>query len=120
MLCQFSVSRLCQTKPNNCTMAKNKLRKAKGMESYDWLIIQLQDGRQIKGYYYGSRLLQEDLPEGYHKYDLRETDDDAGDIASIKDFILVNHHGTFITKEFIDCMEEIPVVWWTWDPYDPD
>ena len=101
-------------------MARKKLRKARGMENYDWLTIELEGGRTIKGYYYGGRVFITQLPEGYHKYDLRECDDDSGDIASIKDFVLVNHYGTFITKEVIDCIDEIPVVWWSWDPFDPD
>lgn len=99
---------------------KKKLRKAKGMENYDWLTIELADGREIKSYYHGGRLYDTEVPEGYHKYDLRESDDDMADIASIKDFVLVNHHGTFLTTEVIDCSEEIPVTYWNWDPYDPE
>ena len=100
-------------------MKRLKLRKAEGMEQYDWLTIELEGGRTIKGYYYGGRLSADQLPEGYHRYDLRESDDDCADIASIRDFVLVNHHGTFITKEVIECPDDVPVVYWNWDPFNP-
>lgn len=102
-------------------MSKRQLTKPAAMNGYDWLVLELggkEYKRTIKGYYYGGRLSEKQLPEGYHRYDLRECDDEPGDIASIKDFVLVNHHGTFITRETIDCSEEIPVTWWSWDPYD--
>lgn len=97
---------------------KNTLSKPRGMEGYDWLTLVIEGTRTVRGYYYGSRLCEEQLPDGYHRYDLRECDDEPGDIASIKDFILVNHHGTFITREVIDCKQELAVTWWCWDPYE--
>lgn len=85
--------------------------------SFDPLAITLEDGRVIRGHYYGGRLSQAETPEGYNRYDLREDDDNCGDIAEVKDFVLVNHFGTFVTKETIDCTEGIPVTYWDWDYY---
>lgn len=80
-------------------------------------IIENGKTRDVKGYYYAGRRCDIGKPKGYNVYDLRESDDDGGDIASIKDFILVNHFGTFLTKELINCAtDELKVVWWSWDP----
>lgn len=74
--------------------------------------------KEVKGYYYGGRRTDLGKIDGYNVYDLRETDDGECDIASIKDFVLVNHYGTFITKEVIDCIEDLPVTWWSFDPWE--
>ena len=95
------------------------LKVLKELELDDLTIRIIENGkeRDVKGYYYAGRRYDIGKLEGYHIYDLRESDDDGGDIASVKDFILVNHFGTFITKEVIDCAtEELKVVWWSWDP----
>jgi len=84
---------------------------------FDFLTIELADGRTVRGYHYGGRLDRDDVPAGFHKYDLREADVDCGDIASISDYVLVNHFGTFITEEDLNLTEEIAVNYWNWDPY---
>lgn len=83
-----------------------KLKGLEHLSHVDQLTLRLRGGREVKGYLYGGRL----------------SDDEMGDISEIADFVLVNHYGTFITREQIDCKERIPVTWWDWpyDPADPD
>ncbi len=99
-----------------------KLKGLEHLSHVDQLTLRLKGGREVKGYLYGGRLSDDEMPEGFRRYDLREDDDDMGDISEIADFVLVNHYGTFITREQIDCKEGIPVTWWDWpyDPADPD
>jgi len=50
------------------------------------------------------RLDRDQLPEGVYKYDIRHSDE-GYDACEVKDFIMVNHMGTIITKEPIEMDE---------------
>ena len=89
----------------------------KGLD-LDYLTLYLADGRVVKGYNYCGRMREEDVPNGYHKYDMRDDDDCSGRICEIKDFVLVNHFDTFLTTETIDCKDGIEVVDWDFDPWE--
>lgn len=45
------------------------------------------------------RLDSEHVPEGYHRYSVRECDDGSGDPATIERHVLVNHLMDILTKE---------------------
>ena len=97
---------------------KIKHTELKGLD-LDYLTLYLADGRVVRGYDYCGRMKNEDVPKGYHKYDMREADC-SGDICGLKDFVLVNHYDTFLTKEEIDCKEELQVVDWDFDPWEDE
>jgi len=50
------------------------------------------------------RIFRDQLPERVYAYDVRHSDDGM-DVAEIKEFIMVNHMGTIITKEPIEMDE---------------
>lgn len=52
-----------------------------------------------------SRLDRNELPDGVHQYDIRHSDEDGFAACEVKDFILVNHMGTIITKDSIQMDE---------------
>lgn len=84
----------------------------------DQLTLWLKGGRKVQGYFDCCRIKREQVPEGYHKYDLRHSDDDDGEITEIQDTVVVNHFGTFVTKEVIDNAKDgLPVEEWDFDPW---
>ena len=96
-------------------------KELKGID-LDYLTLQIKENgnrRTVHGYFYNGRRSSFTQPKGYNIYDLRETDDGECDIASIKDFVLVNHYGTFITNETIACANnELEVISWDFDPWE--
>ncbi len=48
------------------------------------------------------RISRKTLPDGIYAYDLRDRDDCSGNLAELRNFVLVNHLGTVITKEPIE------------------
>lgn len=80
----------------------------------DRLTLWLADGTEVKGYETCLRVRPEEVPEGYNKYDLRETDELDGTIAEIAEFVWVNHFGTFLTEQKLDCRDGIEVVEWNY------
>lgn len=50
------------------------------------------------------RILRDQLPEEVYAYDVRHSDDGM-DVAEIKEFVMVNHMGTIITKQPIEMDE---------------
>lgn len=54
----------------------------------------------VEGVFTSLRISRDSLPEGFHKYSLREGD--TGWFSEISSGILLNHAGDFITKEPID------------------
>ncbi len=52
------------------------------------------------------RIDRKSLPEGLYGYDLRDCDDCSGDPSELRNFVLVNHWGTVITKEPIEGADE--------------
>lgn len=52
------------------------------------------------------RLDRDKLPEGVYKYEIRHSDEDGMEAVQAKDFVLVNHMGTIITKEPIQTDED--------------
>lgn len=49
-----------------------------------------------------SRVSREDIPEGLFLYDIRHSDNDWGQPATLENTVRVNWFGTIITKEPID------------------
>lgn len=45
------------------------------------------------------RIDRKTIPDGLYAYDLRDDDDQSGTPRELKDFIMVNHWGTVITRE---------------------
>ena len=56
--------------------------------------------------FFNERVKQEDVPEGLYRYDLRGSDDDPGDPASVEDHVAVNHAGTILTAKPLDIPKE--------------
>ena len=52
------------------------------------------------------RIKRADLPKGVCCYDIRHDDECKGDMAQIKDYVMVNHWGTVISKEPFEPREE--------------
>ena len=52
------------------------------------------------------RIDRKSLPDGLYAYDLRDCDDCSGNPAELRNFVLVNHWGTVITKEPIEGADE--------------
>ena len=52
------------------------------------------------------RIDRKSLPEGLFAYDLRDCDDCCGEPCELRNFVLVNHWGTVITKEPIEGASE--------------
>ena len=78
-------------------------------EINDWddLVIELPDKKIIGGKFTSMRIDRNTIPEGLHAYDVRHADFDTDNfICFIKDFILVNHFGTFVTPETIEGSDE--------------
>ena len=89
----------------------------KPMEDADWLTIEIE-GRTVKGFCHQGRLHASNIPEGYNKYEIRETDDLEGNLGELKYSVLVNFFGCFLTRETIDCMDGIAITDWNWDPWE--
>jgi len=74
-------------------------------EINDWddLVIELPDGSIIGGQFTSMRIDRDTIPEGLHAYDIRHADYDT-DIfmCFVKDYVLVNHFGTFVTPKTIE------------------
>lgn len=71
----------------------------------DWedLTIELDNGNIIGGRFTNMRINRDTIPRNLCAYDLRSDEDDADDwFCQIKDFVLVNHAGTFVTETKID------------------
>lgn len=66
----------------------------------DWGIV-LKDKTVIKGLFVCVRVDSADVPEGMHKYELREHDW-LDCPASVEKRVVVNFYGTFVTDEPID------------------
>lgn len=84
----------------------------------DPLTIWLADGRVLHGYYTCCRVSQLMLSEGYHKYDIRESADLNGDMVELKELVIVNHHGTFITMEQVDCQDGLEIAEWDFSEWE--
>lgn len=46
------------------------------------------------------------LPEGFHAYDIRDSNECDGTPSEVKKFVMVNHCGTVITREPIEGADE--------------
>lgn len=51
------------------------------------------------------RIKKEDVPEGLYRYEIRDTDENSGEMAQIKDWVMVSHWGTVLTKEPVEPRE---------------
>ena len=83
----------------------------------DELTIWLTDGQEVKGYYTCCRVKDDEVPAGLFRYDIREDDNGEGDMCELKEFVLVNHHGTFLTAMPIDCKDGIGIDEWDFSPW---
>ena len=66
------------------------------------------DKKEYPGYFSNIRVDRRTLPEGWHAYDLRESDwSDEGWFSTIEaNYVMVNHAGTFLTKEELPLVED--------------
>ncbi len=83
------------------------------------MIITLENDVEVSGEMLDLRITPETIPAGKKWYQLRHTDEDWGEIASIKNgCVAVNFYGTFICDP-IECLEphgtEIDVIDFTFD-----
>ena len=66
-------------------------------------------GKEYEGFWSDIRVDRDTLPEGWKAYDIRESDgDDDGDgwLATVEEnYVIVNHAGTFLTKETLPLEE---------------
>lgn len=53
-----------------------------------------------------SRIATDTVPDGWHCYDLRGSDDDPGDPVTIEQYVVVNHAGSVLTHEKIKIPKE--------------
>jgi len=84
---------------------------------YDSITLKLADGRTVHGWFVCHRLDDNDIPYDFHRYDLREDDNEEGFAVSIAPSILVNHFGTIITEEDLHINEEMSVVYQDFNPF---
>ena len=56
--------------------------------------------KEIEGEFTNLRVDRDSLGEGRYAYDLQEGED--GEFCALKESVIVNHGGTFITNEEID------------------
>lgn len=66
---------------------------------------EVMDGIEVfghEGVFTNGRVNKKDLPEGLFAYDLRDSDDNPGQFASVEPFVLVNHAGTVVLSEKLD------------------
>lgn len=82
-------------------MAIQSFREAYKHDNTDFKVFTRKDGveKTHEGFFANVRIDRETLPKGWHAYDIRENDGN-GEACEIKnDYIMVNHFGTFATKE---------------------
>lgn len=96
------------------------LIKFKGFKDFDWLTIELADGRVVKGWFTCCRVNPDDVPKGFHKYGIREDDNGEGNFCEMHPTIWVNHAGDFITEEEIDCGNGLDIKDWNFDIWDEE
>lgn len=94
------------------------MEKTSILKDCDQLTIWLADGQVARGYYTCCRVKPEEVPAGMFKYDIREDDWGNGDMCELKEFVLVNHHGTFITAMPIDCKAGVEIAEWNFEPWE--
>lgn len=74
-----------------------------------WLDAVTPEGKTlcINGRFTSLRVNRDTLPEGMHAYDLRDADGDSELwFSELKDDILVNHAGTFVTENKVKNSED--------------
>jgi len=54
----------------------------------------------------GSRIATDTVPDGWHCYDFRGSDNDPGDPVTIEPYVVVNHAGSVLTHEKIKIPKE--------------
>ncbi len=54
----------------------------------------------------GCRIAKDTVPDGWHCYDLRGSDNDPGDPVTIEPYVVVNHAGSVLTQENIKIPKE--------------
>lgn len=70
----------------------------------DWedLVLELDNNIIIGGRFTNMRVNRKTIPENLHAYDLRSSDEENTWICEVKDHVMVNHFGTFVTPKQID------------------
>lgn len=70
--------------------------------AHQWseMVLELDDGTIIGGQFTCLRVDRDSLPKYLYAYDLRDSDD-GEEICQVKNFVLVNHAGTFVTDKLI-------------------
>ncbi len=70
---------------------------------------EVMDGIEVFGHdgiFTNGRVNKKDLPEGLFAYDLRGSDDDPGQFATIEPYVLVNHAGAVVLSAKLDFGEK--------------
>ena len=70
-------------------------------EVYDWqgLSLRTNDNKLFSGSFTSLRINRKTIPAGLFAYDVRSDED--GNIIELKDFVFINHWGTFVTDNEI-------------------
>lgn len=63
------------------------------------------------------RIQADDVPQGWHKYDIRHLDDDDMEMTTIELRVFCNFHSTLLTKEALVFPEKgyFDITTWTWN-----
>lgn len=90
-------------------MAIQSFQKAQETDSQPFTLYR-SGGREYHGFFSNIRIDRETVPEGWHVYDFREGEEDEHGntplLGQLKNgYVMVNHMGTFATKEDIGLPE---------------
>ena len=80
-------------------------------EVNDWqgLSLSTGDNNSFSGSFTSFRINRKSIPIGLYAYDVRNDED--GNIIEIKDYVLINHWGTFVTNDNIpECSKGIEII----------
>lgn len=59
----------------------------------------------VQALFTNGRIDRTTVPNGHYAYDIRHSDDDDSEAATIEPNVMVNHYGTILTREHIGMTE---------------
>lgn len=62
------------------------------------MVLELADGQTVRGILVEERVSRSEIPPGIHLYDIRHSDEDWCEPATIEHRVLVNWYGTLIVN----------------------
>lgn len=82
-------------------MKGQRFTKEEMLREYDMVDFALSPycKTENRGYFTNSRVNRSTLPEGWHAYDIMGTDSGCIGNGIIKEYVRVNHVGTFVTQK---------------------